>query len=82
MLIVDVHTLQAVDFLDLRNEVVLQRLGPENAKNIVRIERPVHQRFARLDVIAVLDVDMRTAWDIVFAFRTVLAGDDDLSLTF
>ena len=47
VLIVDVHALQAIDFLDLVHEVVLQRLHSENTQNIVRVQRSVHERFAR-----------------------------------
>ena len=81
MLIVYVHALQTVNLLDLAHEVILQSFGSENTQDVVRVQRPVHERFARFHVVAVLNVDMRTARNVVFALGTVFAGDDDLSLT-
>ena len=46
VLVVDVHALQAIDFLDFVHQVSLQLLLTEHAQNVVRVERAVHQRFA------------------------------------
>src|SRR6476659_3314444 len=43
MLVVDVHTLQTVDFLDLVDQVLLQFLLAQHRQNIVRVARSVHQ---------------------------------------
>ena len=48
----------------------------------MRIERSIHQRLAGTNTIAVLHVDVRTARDIVLPLFTVVAGNDQLALTF
>src|ERR1035438_10348628 len=58
VLIVDVDTLQAVDFLDLIDQVFLQFLFAEHGEDVVRIARAVHQRIAGTDALAFRDVDV------------------------
>ena len=74
VLVADVDALQAVDFLDFVHQVRLQFLFAEDSQNVVRIERPVHQRFARLHALAFLHVDVHAARNRVFFFRAVV-GD-------
>src|SRR3989442_1021373 len=49
VLIVDVDALQAVDFLNLVDQVLLQFLFTEYGQDVVRIARAVHERFAGFD---------------------------------
>ena len=47
VLVVDVDALQPVNFLNLVHQVLLQFLLAEHVQDVVRVARPVHQRFAR-----------------------------------
>ena len=80
MLVVDVHALQAVDFLDLVHQVLLQFLLAEHGQNVVRVARTVHQRIAGLHALAFLHVDVDAAGQRVFALSSVVAADVDLAL--
>ena len=81
MLVVDVHALQTVDFLNFVDEVLLQFLLAENIQNVVRVARAIHQRIAGLDALAFLHVDVDAAGQRVFALLAVVADDVDLALT-
>ena len=72
VLVVDVHALQPVDFLDFVHQVSLQFLLPEHGQNVVRVERAVHQRFAGLHALAFLHVDVNAARHRVFLLRAVV----------
>src|SRR6185369_6899557 len=80
VLVVDVNALQTIDFLDLVHDIILQFFHTSNAENIVRVKRSVHERLAGLDRVTVLNIDMRTARNVVFAFAAVFIRDDDLAL--
>src|ERR1700712_5635590 len=53
VLVVDRHTLGAVDALHLVDEVLLDAALPLHAENLVRVGRTLHQLLAHFDVIAV-----------------------------
>ena len=53
MLVVDRHTLRAVDLLDLVDEVDLHLARALHAQHLVRVGRAFHQLLADLDVVAV-----------------------------
>ena len=80
VLVVDVHALQPVDFLDFVHQVLLQFLFAEHGQNVVRVARTVHQRLAGLDALAFLHVDVNAARQRVFALLAVVADDVDLAL--
>ena len=81
VLVVDVDALQPVDLLDLVDEIRVQRLLAEDRQDVVRVARPVHQRLARADAVAFLDVDVHAARQRVLSrLATVLRDDDDLAL--
>ena len=61
VLVVDVDALQPVDLLDFVDEIRVQRLLAEDRQDVVRVARPVHQRLARPDAVAFLDVDVHAA---------------------
>ncbi len=46
MLVVNRHALQAVDFLNFVYQVFLQLFFAQDRKNVMRIERPIHQRLS------------------------------------
>ena len=81
VLVADVHALQAVDFLDFVHQVSLQFLLAEHGKNVVRVERAIHQRFAGPDALAFLHVDVDAARHLVFLLGAVVGHDVDLALT-
>ena len=56
MLVVDIHALQTVHFLDFVDQVLLQFLLAEHVQDVVRITRAVHQRFADAYAFPFLDV--------------------------
>ena len=87
VLVVDGDALQAVDLLDLVDEVRRELLLALDAKDVVRVRRPVLQRLARADAVARLDVDVLALRDQVLARligerAAVMAErrDDDLAL--
>jgi hypothetical protein len=80
VLVVDVDALQAVDLLDLVDQVALQLLLAAHAQDVVRVDRAVHQRLARADALAFLDVDVRAARQLVLARLGVVAGHEELAV--
>src|SRR5579864_1888302 len=82
VLVRDVDTLQPVDFLDFVDQVSLQLFFAEYREDVVRVERAVHERFARLDALAFLHVDVNATRNRVFLFGTVVGHDVDLALSF
>src|SRR6187551_3478110 len=46
VLVIDVHALQAVDFLDFIHQVLLQFVLTKHVQDVVRIHRSVHQLVA------------------------------------
>ena len=66
MLVVNTNTLQAIDILDLVDQVFRQGLDTEHAKNIVRHGIPIHERIADPHIVAFLHRDMLAFRDQVF----------------
>src|SRR5262249_8705047 len=67
VLVIDVDTLEAVDFLDLVDQVSLQFLDAADGKDVMRVERAVHERLAGPDHVTLLNVDVDAAWYRVLA---------------
>ena len=81
VLVVDLHALQSIDFLDFRHEIFRERLDAEHLENVVRIGRTADQIVAALDVIAFLRVDrLRLRHQILDRLRPIVRTDDDLAL--
>ena len=80
VLVADVHALQAVDFLDFVHQVSLQLFLTQHGKNVVRVERAIHQRLAGANALAFLNVDVNAARHRVFLLRTVVGHHVDLAL--
>src|SRR5579859_341581 len=81
VLVGDVDALQPVDFLDFVHQVSLQLFFAEDSENVVRVERPVHERFARFHALAFLHVDVNAAGNRVFLFGAVVGDHVDLALS-
>ena len=67
VLVVDGDALQAVNLLDLVDEVRRQLLLALHAEDVVRVGRPVHQRLARANAVARLNLDVLALGDQVLA---------------
>ena len=87
VLVVDGDALQAVNLLDLVDEVRRELLLALHAKDVVRVGRAVHQRLARANAVARLNLDVLALRDQVLARLIgeelpVVAErrDDDLAL--
>ena len=80
VLVVDLHALQTIDFLDFRHEVLGQRLDPQHFEDVVRIGRARDQVVALLDEIAFLHVDHLGLGDQVLDRIALFRDDGDLAL--
>ena len=82
VLVVDVHALQPVDLLDFVDEILLQLLLAKDVQDVVRIARAVHQRLARADALAFLDVHVHAARQRVLTRlrARLVRHDEDLPL--
>src|SRR5262249_53574027 len=67
VLVVDGDALKAVHLLDLVDEVRRELLLALDAKDVVRVRRPVHERLAGADTIARLHLDVLALRDEVLA---------------
>src|SRR5208337_4925504 len=76
----DVDALEAVDFLDFVDQVSLQLFFAEHGQDVVGVERAVHERFAGLDALAFLHVDVNAAGNRVFLLSAVVGDHVDLAL--
>ena len=81
VLVVDRHTLGAVDLLDLVHQVALHFLFAENRQDVVRVDRALGEGIAGLDELALLDRHVGVARDRVLALLVALALDHDPALT-
>ena len=77
VLVVDVHALGLVDLLDLADEVQLG-LGPAaDRQQLVRVQRPLVELGAGLDLLTGLDVQQRPARERVAMLLAPVVGDHD-----
>ena len=81
MLVGDGHALQAIDFLDFVHQIGLQFLFAEHGQDVVRVKRAIHERFACLDALALLHVDVHAPRDRVFLLRAVIGLHIEFALT-
>src|ERR1700740_2502016 len=82
VLVVDPHTLQPIDFLNLVDQIARQLLNPENPQDVVRDPVAVHQQVTLLDVIPFLDADVLAFGDQILDGLLISFGrrDHDASL--
>src|SRR5262249_11371404 len=80
VLVRDADALQAVDFLDLIDEVLLQLTLAEDLQNVMRVARTVDEGIAGAQTLAFLHVDVDAARNAVLLFLAVVRGDVDLAL--
>ena len=77
VLVVDRHTLRAVDLLHAVDEVHLHRAGAQDAQNLLRVDGAHDELLADLDVVAVLDEQARPLRHRVGDLLGAVVGDDD-----
>ena len=80
VLVRDGHALQTVDFLDFVHQVSLQFLLAQHGKNVVRVQRAIHQRIAGAQTLAFLHVHVNAARHRVFLLVAVVGRHVDLAL--
>src|SRR5690606_7613299 len=76
VLVVDLHALQAVDVLDLLDQVRGQRLDAQQAQDVVRARLAVHDGLALLHVFALEHDDLAVLRDQLLVLLAVRALDD------
>jgi hypothetical protein len=81
MLVVDLHALEPVHFLNLVQEVFLSPVDAVDTENVVRVDRAFRQTFARMNLIAVENKQMLAVRNHVLAGEVILAADDNPALT-
>src|SRR5262245_453367 len=79
VLVVDGHALQAIDLLDLVDQVPLQLPVAEHRQVVVRVGRAVHQGLAGAHAVAFVDADVLAARDQVLLGLRVVGADHDLA---
>ena len=80
MLVVDLHALQSINFLDLVGQVGCQSLDTEHQQDVVGYGITVHQRIPLHHVVALLDADVLALGNQVFprlAIAVLVGGNDD-----
>src|SRR5262249_50978725 len=77
VLVIDVDALQTIDLLNFVDQIALKFFDAANRKNVVRIQRSVHQRLSGSDPIVFLNVDVNTTRDRVLALLTVRTFNND-----
>ena len=80
MLVVNLHTLQAVHFLHFLHDVARQRLDALQTQDIVRIDRAVDDHFATVHHLTVVDQHMLVLRNQGFAGAAVQISDDQALL--
>ena len=74
VLVVDRHALQAIDFLHLVDEVLLELLRAADVEDFVRVDRAFGELLALLDDVALEDDDVLADGDEVLLFQRRSAG--------
>ena len=77
VLVVDAHTLDSVDLLDLIDQVLLHLVDALDPKDVVRVDRPLGEAISRLHLVAILHVDVPAVRNEVL-LRVGLVLDRDL----
>src|SRR5690606_3261114 len=80
VLVVDLHALEAVDLLDLVQQILLHGARPLDPQDVVRVDGPLAQTVARPDGIALVDAQVLADRHLVHALRALRRDHDDLAL--
>src|SRR5476651_2702193 len=83
VLVVDLHALQAVNVLDLVDDVLGQRTHTQQTQDVVWIAWTVGDNFAAVHLFAFEDVQVTPLWNQLFVrIATVVRGNDQTALAF
>ena len=80
VLVVDLHTLTAIDLLNLVTEVLLNSFFTRDAENIVRYQWTVDQLLTGRHDIARVNEESFSRWHQVLDLKAAFATDDDSTL--
>ena len=80
VLVVDLHALQSVDVLHLVHDVARQRLDAQQAQDVVRIGRAVHDHLALVDHLTIVHQHVLLFRDQELVGVAVQVGDDQTLL--
>ena len=72
VLVVNLHTLETINFLHFIHHILGESLLAENAENVVWIDRSVHQRLTSFDIVAFVDCQVAAFTNEVFRARPLL----------
>ena len=81
VLVVDLHTLHAVNLLYLINDVLLDTRGTQDVQDVGRRDSTIRQRRTGLHEVVLLDDDLTRQRYQVTLHLTLFRGDDDLTIT-
>ena len=81
MLVVDPHTLQAVNLLNLVEQVLLDGPRPLHPQYVVRVHRPLRETVSRPHQIALVHAEVLAHRDLVDHLLATVHGDDEIALT-
>src|SRR6185503_3272087 len=80
VLVVDLHALQAIDVLDLADEVVGQLLDALQPQDVVRVRLAVGDDLAAQHLFALEDVQVAPLRDELLVLLTLVVGNDETAL--
>ena len=82
MLVIDLHSLQPVDILDLANQIVRQPFNALQAQDIVRMRLTICDHLAASDRLPLEHVEVPPFRNQLLMPLTVVLGNDQPALTF
>ncbi|EGG98838.1 hypothetical protein imdm_1837 [gamma proteobacterium IMCC2047] len=80
VLIVDDYTLQTINLLNLRNNVFSQTTNATQAQNVVRIQRPISDHLALLNLLTLKHVQHTPFWNQRLVSITTISWRDNNTL--
>ena len=80
VLVIDLHTLQAVDVLNLLNEVVREVLNTLQTQNVVRVRLTISDDFASRDLLTLEHVQVAPLRNQLLMALARLIGNDEATL--
>ena len=72
VLVVDAHALHSVDFLDMVDQVFLHGVHPLDLQNVVGVDRPFGQGFARLHPVAVAHAQVPALGNLILPLGSIV----------
>jgi hypothetical protein len=79
--VINLDTLQSVDFLNLIHQIFLEFLLSQNVKNVVRVGGTVHEGFTSSHPVTFMDIHIFATWDEILPFFTTITCHNYLTRT-